>query len=80
MSALKQVTRGRTTIVIAHRLSTVTDADEILVLNQGQIVEQGSHHALLNIPDSLYSSMWYRQSLNRDEYEEWLKSQEAKAG
>lgn len=80
MSALKQVTCGRTTIVIAHRLSTVTDADEILVLNQGQIVEQGSHHALLNIPDSLYSSMWYRQSLNRDEYEEWLKSQEAKAG
>lgn len=80
MSALKQVTRGRTTIVIAHRLSTVTDADEILVLNQGQIVEQGSHHALLNIPDSLYSSMWHRQSLNRDEYEEWLKSKEAKAG
>lgn len=80
LSALKQVTRGRTTIVIAHRLSTVTDADEILVLNQGQIVEQGSHHALLNIPDSLYSSMWHRQSLNRDEYEEWLKSKEAKAG
>ena len=45
--ALKELMRGRTTLVIAHRLSTVADADVIYVLDQGQVVEQGSHAELL---------------------------------
>ncbi len=59
-SALERVSRGRTTIVIAHRLSTVVDADEILVLDKGVIAERGSHQALL-ARGGIYSAMWSRQ-------------------
>src|SRR5690242_18363598 len=59
-SALNEVSRDRTTLVIAHRLSTVVDADEILVLDQGVIVERGTHHQLLQ-QGGLYASMWNRQ-------------------
>jgi ATP-binding cassette subfamily B protein len=45
--ALKALTRGRTTFVIAHRLSTVRDADQILVLKDGQLVEQGRYEELM---------------------------------
>src|SRR5260370_36142986 len=45
--ALERVSKNRTTLVIAHRLSTIVGADEILVLDRGQIVERGTHHALL---------------------------------
>ena len=48
-AALKEVMRGRTTLVIAHRLSTVESADVIVVLDQGQVVEQGDHKSLLNL-------------------------------
>jgi ATP-binding cassette subfamily B protein len=58
--ALERVSKGRTTLVIAHRLSTIVGADEIIVLSQGEIVERGSHHALL-AKDGLYASMWNRQ-------------------
>ena len=46
-SALKQLMEGRTTVVIAHRLSTVRDADRIVVLDSGRLVEQGDHRQLL---------------------------------
>ena len=59
--SLDEVSKARTTLVIAHRLSTVIDADEILVLSEGQVVERGSHSALLAI-DGLYKQMWDRQS------------------
>jgi ATP-binding cassette subfamily B protein len=59
-SALKEVSRNRTTLVIAHRLSTVVDADEILVLDQGRIVERGRHGELL-AKNGAYASMWNRQ-------------------
>jgi ATP-binding cassette, subfamily B, heavy metal transporter len=59
-SALERVSRGRTTIVIAHRLSTVVDADEILVLDKGVIAERGSHEELL-ARGGIYSAMWSRQ-------------------
>jgi ATP-binding cassette subfamily B protein len=58
--ALERVSRGRTTLVIAHRLSTIVGADEIIVLDQGEIVERGSHYALL-AANGLYASMWNRQ-------------------
>jgi ATP-binding cassette subfamily B protein len=46
--------------VIAHRLSTIVGADEIIVLDQGEIVERGTHYALLR-KNGLYASMWNRQ-------------------
>jgi ATP-binding cassette subfamily B protein len=58
--ALERVSKGRTTLVIAHRLSTIVGADEIIVLDQGEIVERGTHYALL-AKDGLYASMWNRQ-------------------
>lgn len=59
-SALDMVSKDRTTVVIAHRLSTVVDADEIIVLQAGRIVERGTHRELLDA-DGLYAEMWNRQ-------------------
>lgn len=59
-AALDVVSKDRTTIVIAHRLSTVVSADEIIVLQAGEIVERGSHQSLLE-QDGLYHKMWSRQ-------------------
>jgi len=58
--ALERVSKGRTTLVIAHRLSTIVGADEIIVLDQGVIVERGTHQQLL-AGNGLYASMWNRQ-------------------
>jgi ABC-type transport system involved in Fe-S cluster assembly fused permease/ATPase subunit len=59
-SALNEISRDRTTLVIAHRLSTVVDADEILVLDHGQIIERGRHDALV-AANGHYASMWNKQ-------------------
>jgi ATP-binding cassette subfamily B protein len=59
-SALDVVSKNRTTVVIAHRLSTVVNADEILVLRDGVVAERGNHVALLQ-QDGLYAQMWNRQ-------------------
>jgi ATP-binding cassette, subfamily B, heavy metal transporter len=58
--ALERVSRNRTSLVIAHRLSTIVGADEIIVLDQGRIVERGTHSQLL-ASGGLYASMWNRQ-------------------
>ena len=58
--ALQRVSEGRTTLVIAHRLSTVVNADEILVLDKGVIAERGKHEELL-AADGIYAALWSRQ-------------------
>ena len=65
--ALEAMSRGRTTIVIAHRLSTVINADEILVLDKGLVVERGNHETLL-AQNGAYAALWRRQQ--RDEPED----------
>ncbi len=65
-TTLKAIAERRTTIVIAHRLSTVVDADEILVLEAGQVAERGTHAALL-AKGGLYAEMWTRQASEQDE-------------
>ena len=70
-SALDLVSRGRTTLVIAHRLSTVIGADEIIVLQDGRVAERGKHAALLR-QNGLYAAMW-RSQREASEAEERLR-------
>ncbi|MCB1446990.1 MAG: ATP-binding cassette domain-containing protein, partial [Rhizobiaceae bacterium] len=74
-AALDDVSRNRTTLVIAHRLSTVVDADEIIVLKDGLIAERGTHSDLLH-RDGLYARMWNRQR-EATEAEEHLRQARA---
>jgi len=62
---LRGVMRERTSIIVAHRISTVKDADEIIVLDEGRIAERGSHRALLQ-HDGLYAKMYRRQLLEAE--------------
>jgi len=68
LETLKRVERGRTTLVIAHRLSTVVHADRIVVLDGGRVAEQGTHAELLR-SGGLYAEMWARQASEREEAE-----------
>lgn len=61
MTALRRAVENRTSVRIAHRLGTVADADQILVLDQGKILERGTHRQLLSKPSSLYSHLWFQQ-------------------
>lgn len=60
-ATLRRARQGRTTLVVAHRLSTIADADLILVIKAGRIVEQGDHAGLLE-QDGEYASLWRRQT------------------
>lgn len=63
--SMEVAARGRTTLIIAHRLSTVMNADEILVLDAGRIIERGRHAALL-AANGVYAQMWALQQQDRD--------------
>ena len=70
--ALKELTAGKTVLMIAHRLSSITNADNIIVIDKGRIMEQGTHHELID-KHGMYSKMWkeYQQSVN------WIIGKEA---
>jgi ATP-binding cassette, subfamily B, bacterial len=65
LRSLETISRHRTTVVIAHRLSTVRHADEIVVLDQGRVVERGRHEALL-ARDGVYAGLWRVQTGERE--------------
>ena len=70
---LKEIARNRTTLVIAHRLSTVADADQIFVMDQGRIVERGTHAQLL-AAGTVYAQMWERQLAKPESDDSFSKS------
>ncbi|XP_063421538.1 ATP-binding cassette sub-family B member 6-like isoform X1 [Mytilus trossulus] len=65
-SALERVCENRSTIIVAHRLSTIIHAHRILVLQEGEIIEQGSHEELLSA-NGLYSEMWSEQQTKKED-------------
>ena len=64
--ALENLIKGRTVFVIAHRLSTIKNADKIAVINEGQLVEMGSHHDLMQIPNGQYKYLYEMQFAKED--------------
>lgn len=65
LQGLRQVTRDRTTLIISHRISTVQEADHIIVLDEGRIIEQGTHSELLKV-EGLYASIYRHQLLEAE--------------
>jgi ABC-type multidrug transport system fused ATPase/permease subunit len=63
--ALEELMRGRTSVVIAHRLSTIRNASSILVLEDGEVVESGSHDELINSQDGLYKKLQELQTIDQ---------------
>jgi len=62
MSHLREIGMGKTTIMVAHRLSTIQDADQIFVLDEGKVAEAGTHYELLAKSDGKYAAMWWAQA------------------
>jgi ATP-binding cassette subfamily B protein len=75
--ALQQLLKGRTGLVIAHRLATIRNADRIIVLKQGQLVEQGDHDQLINL-GGLYSQLYQHNYASFDDLPTDLSSKDQK--
>ncbi|XP_010547390.1 PREDICTED: ABC transporter B family member 25, mitochondrial [Tarenaya hassleriana] len=73
LSALKSIANNRTSIFIAHRLTTAMQCDEIIVLENGKLVEQGSHEALLGIAGGRYAQLWTQQNSTVDSLDGFIK-------
>ncbi len=58
---LKKYSKDKTTIIVSHRISSIIDADHIIVLNKGKVIEQGNHESLMN-SDSFYKELFYKQN------------------
>lgn len=67
--ALQALGKQRTVIVIAHRLSTIRHADQIIVMERGKVLEQGSHEQLLAIPSGKYRELWTLQREQKEQEE-----------
>jgi ABC-type multidrug transport system fused ATPase/permease subunit len=67
MCSLKSVGKGRTTVIVAHRLSTIQDCDAIVVMHEGQVVEQGTHAELVSKRGGRYSALLKMQEATDDE-------------
>jgi subfamily B ATP-binding cassette protein MsbA len=65
-SAMNKITEGKTSVIIAHRLVTVQNADKIIVLDKGKIVETGTHEQLLQVKDGLYKKLYEVQFLKEE--------------
>jgi subfamily B ATP-binding cassette protein HlyB/CyaB len=65
-SSMRQIVRGRTVIVITHRLAALRDCDRIIAIANGQLVEDGNHRELLNRPNGFYSRLWHTQMANME--------------
>jgi ATP-binding cassette subfamily B protein len=65
LTALRQVRKGRTVLIVSHRVSSVKDADAIIVLDEGQIVERGTHDSLLT-QDGYYADLYRRQTIEQE--------------
>ena len=61
-NALTELTQDKTTIMIAHRLSTLRDADELIVIEDGKVAERGTHKELLGIEDGVYNKLYTLQA------------------
>jgi len=61
--AMERLMQGRTTLVVAHRLSTVRALDRLLVLDKGKVIEEGSHETLIRLENGLYRRLFERQAL-----------------
>ncbi|MCO6149550.1 ABC transporter ATP-binding protein [Flavobacterium sp. NRK1] len=68
-NATDKITEGRTSIIIAHRLATVVNADKIIVMDKGKIVEAGSHYDLINRAEGYYKNLYYSQFVVENETE-----------
>ncbi len=65
LSALRDIRKGRTVLIVSHRVSSVKDADHIIVLDEGKIVERGTHDSLL-AHDGYYADLYRRQTLEEE--------------
>ena len=65
LTALRRVRQGRTVLIVSHRVSSVKDADHIIVLDDGAIVERGTHESLMN-KDGYYADLYRRQTIEAE--------------